>query len=183
LAKLESGGNRIQAESGDGGRIRWGWAPDGLLAHAPLTHPQVAAPTTLNRQFLRVCAVDTEWCLLVNRTGSPTLGVPKDDERIQKELLPEVRDQVTIDYLVDGPDTLAEATRVLQLNTPMTLVVSPVLDDTLITPNLRGVPAHWLTFPTAQAGPPGGAIPTAIPRAVSRPRSCRPTTRCPATSS
>jgi hypothetical protein len=134
LAKVESAGDRIQADSGDGGRMRWGWAPEGLLARAPLTQPQVAAPTTLNRQFLRVCAVDTEWYLLGNRTGSPTLGVPKDDERIPKELMPEVRDRVTIDYLVDGPDTLAEATRVLQLNTPMTLVVSPVLDDGLITP-------------------------------------------------
>jgi hypothetical protein len=106
--------------------------------------------------------VDTNWYLLGNRTTSPVLGIRGDDGRIPQDLQPSVRDLVDIDYLADGPDTLAEATRILnrpQMN--MILAVSPVIDQTLITPNTVGANAHWPAFPgnNTNAGFPATPVP------------------------
>lgn len=156
-------GERIQADTGDSGRLRWGWATNGVMGRTALVPPALPAGVNLNRQFFRICAVDVTWALLGNRTGNAVQGIQKDDERIPPELLPEVRDFVDIDYLADGPDTLAEATRVLQRpNQSMIMAVSQQLDGTMLTPNTLGAPAHWPAFP-APAGAPGGAIPAALP--------------------
>jgi hypothetical protein len=141
-------GNRIRAAATDQGRLRWGWATFGTLGRAPLAPPALPAGVTLPRQFFRVMAVDAEWALLGNRTGSTVLGVGPDDQRIPADLLPRVRDQVRIDYLADGPDTLGEINAVL--NRPsqaMILAVSPAIDQTMALPAGRGPNAHWPAFP------------------------------------
>lgn len=127
--------------------LRWGWATNGTMGAAPL-FPPALANGTITRQFYRVMVVDTAWYLLGNRTGNAVLGVRADDGRIPADLLPLVRDQVDIDYMVDGPDTMAESTRILQRpQQNMILAVSPFIDQALITPNAPGPNAHWPAFP------------------------------------
>jgi hypothetical protein len=127
--------------------LRFGFATNGTLGTAALSPPALAAGT-IARQFYRVMVVDTPWFLLGNRTGSTVLGVGPDDQRIPPELLPAVRDQVNINYLVDGPDVLAEATRILTRPAQSAiLAVSPVIDQTLITATQPGATAHWPGFP------------------------------------
>jgi hypothetical protein len=138
--------NRIGANAMDT-PLRWGWATNGIMGRAPLLPPPLANGT-IARRFYRVMVVDTAWYLLGNRTANAVLGVRADDGRIPVELLPVVRDQVDIDYMVDGPDTLSDATRILtrpQQN--MILAVSPFIDQTLITTNTPGPNAHWPAFP------------------------------------
>jgi hypothetical protein len=151
-------GDRIRAVATDGGLLRWGWATFGTLGRAPLAPPPLPAGPTLPKQFFRVMAVDAEWSLLGNRTAGAVLGVGPDDQRIPSDLLPRVRDQVRIDYLADGPDTLGEIETVL--NRPsqsMILAVSPQVDQTLAMPAQRGPNAHWPAFPApnTNAGFPG----------------------------
>ena len=146
-------GNRIQAAATDQGRLRWGWATFGTLGRAPLVPPALPAGVNLPKQFFRVMAVDAEWALLGNRTGSTVLGVAPDDQRIPSDLLPRVRDRVRIDYLADGPDTLGEIEAVL--NRPsqsMILAVSPAIDPTMALPPQRGPNAHWPAFPPPNTG-------------------------------
>jgi hypothetical protein len=146
-------GDRIRAASTDAGRLRWGWATFGTLGRAPLVPPPLPAGPALPRQFFRVMAVDAEWALLGNRTAAAVLGVGPDDQRIPADLLPRVRDQVHIDYLADGPDTLGEINRVL--NRPsqaMILAVSPQIDQSMILPPQRGPNAHWPAFPPPNTG-------------------------------
>ncbi len=141
-------GNRIRAAASDQGRLRWGWATFGTLGRAPLAPPALPAGVSLPKQFFRLMAVDAEWTLLGNRTAAMVLGVGPDDGRIPADLLPRVRDQVRIDYLADGPDTLGEIEAVL--NRPsqsMILAVSPAIDQTMALPPGRGPNAHWPAFP------------------------------------
>jgi hypothetical protein len=145
-------GDGIAASANDAGRLRWGFATNGVLARTRLVPP--ALPTgqngpSLPRQFYRVAVVDTVWALLGNRTAGEVLGIPADDQTIAADVLPKVRDQVVIDYLVDGPDTLATASAVLA-RTPqgMVLAVSPVLDGGMTVPTQAGANAHWPAFPT-----------------------------------
>ena len=127
--------------------LRFGFATNGTMSTAPLSIPALTNGT-IARRFYRVMVVDTSWYLLGNRTAGTVLGVGPDDQRIPTDLLPVVRDQVTIDYLVDGPDTLAEATRILtRPSQSIVLAVSPVIDQTLITATQRGTTAHWPGFP------------------------------------
>ncbi|QHS52276.1 hypothetical protein [Edaphobacter sp. 12200R-103] len=155
--------DKVKADAGDDNRMRWGWATNGTLARADLQPPTITAPAALNRQFLRVMVADVKWSLLGNRSGSDVQGVQKDDGRIPPELLPEVRDQVVIDYTVDGPDTLAECARVLSRpNQSMIMAVSQEIDGTLILPPTQGATAHWPAFP-AQNGAPGGTPPATLP--------------------
>lgn len=145
-------GDGIAAASSDAGRLRWGWATNGVLARTRLTPPPLPTtgtpPSSLPRQFYRLAVVDAVWALLGNRTATETLGIPADDQSIPADLLPKVRDQVVIDYLVDGPDTLAEAATVLaRPGQNMILAVSPVLDGTMATPTQPGTNAHWPAFP------------------------------------
>lgn len=156
-------GEHIQAHADEGGRLRWGWATNGVMGRPLLSPPALPPGVFLNREFFRVCVVDLVWSLLGNRTDDEVLGVQADDGRIPPDLLPEVRDLVEIDYLADGPDSLAEATRVLQLpNQQLTFAVSPTLDAAMLTPNLSGAPAHWPAFPPP-TGAAGAGVPAAIP--------------------
>jgi hypothetical protein len=139
--------NRIAANAPNT-PLRWGWATNGTIGQAPLFPPNLANGT-ITRRFYRVMVIDTTWYLLGNRTTNVVMGVRGDDGRIPTDLLPAVRDQVNINYLVDGPDTLGEATRILtrpQQN--MILAVSPFIDQTLITPIAPGPNAHFPVFPT-----------------------------------
>ena len=144
-------GDGIAASSNDGERLRWGWATNGVLARTRLVPP--ALPTgqnapSLPRQFYRVAVVDTVWALLGNRTANTVLGIPADDQTIPADVLPNIRYQVVIDYLADGPDTLPTASAVLA-RTPqnMILAVSPVLDGGMSVPTQAGANAHWPAFP------------------------------------
>ncbi len=156
-------GDGITASTNDAARLRWGWATNGVLDRTKLVPP--ALPTgqnapSLPRQFYRVAVVDTVWALLGNRTASTVLGIPADDQTIAADVQPKVRDNVVIDYLVDGPDTLATASAVLA-RTPqnMILAVSPVIDGGMTVPTQAGANAHWPGFPapntnTAFLSPP-----------------------------
>jgi len=96
------------------------------MSAAPLAPPPLANGA-IARLFYRVMVVDQPWYLLGNRTASAVLGVGPDDQRIPVDLLPVVRDQVDIDYLTDGLDTLAEATRILtRPSQSMIVAVSPI---------------------------------------------------------
>ena len=144
-------GDGIAASSNDGERLRWGWATNGVLARTRLVPPTLPtgqnAPSLL-RQFYRVAVVDTVWALLGNRTANTVLGIPADDQTIPADVLPNIRYQVVIDYLADGPDTLPTASAVLA-RTPqnMILTVSPVLDGGMSVPTQAGANAHWPAFP------------------------------------
>ena len=151
-------GDGIAASSNDADRLRWGFATNGVLARTRLVPP--ALPTGANapslpRQFYRVAVVDTIWALLGNRTAATVLDIPADDQTIPADVLPKVRDQVVIDYLADGPDTLATASAVLA-RTPqgMILAVSPVLDGAMSVPTQAGANAHWPVFPAPNSNAP-----------------------------
>jgi len=138
--------NRIAANTTDT-PLRWGWATNGTMGRTPLV-PLNLSSSKITRQFYRVMVVDSPWYLLGNRTSNQVMGIRADDGRIPADLLPVVRDQVDIDYLVDGLDTLGEATRILTRSQQnMILAVSPFIDPTLITPTAPGATAHWAAFP------------------------------------
>lgn len=144
LVTLTSG-DGIDAAAGDAGRLRWGWLTNGILGREKLVPP--ALPVTLGRQFYQVAVVDTVWALLGNRTDSVALGIPESD------ILPAVRDNIVIKYLVDGPDVLGASAAVLaRPSQNMILAVSPVLDGTMSVPNLPGPAAHWPVFPPTNTG-------------------------------
>ena len=141
-------GNRITANAPPAVTpLRFGFATNGTMSATPLAPPPLLNGA-IARLFYRVMVIDQPWYLLGNRTASAVLGVGPDDQRIPADLLPVVRDQVDIDYLTDGPDTLAEATRILTRPLQsMIVAVSPNIDQTLITPSVLGAPAHWPAFP------------------------------------
>ncbi|MDO9712257.1 phospholipase D-like domain-containing protein [Paracraurococcus lichenis] len=164
--------NGAAAAPADAGRLRWGWATNGVLSRTRAVPP--ALPTTgtpagtpapsLPRQFLRLAVVDTVWSLLGNRTGAEVLGIPADDRSTPDDLLPAIHDQVTVTYLADGPDTLATAAAVLaRPSQDMVIVASPILDGQFATPTQAGANAHWPVFPDPNTGtgfPGGQALPS-----------------------
>src|SRR5262249_28215755 len=100
-----------------------------------------------------VAVVDTVWALLGNRTAGTVLGIGADDQKIPGDVLPLVRDNIVINYLVDGPDVLGQSAAVLaRPSQNMVLAVSPVLDGTLSVPAQAGASAHWPAFPTPNPG-------------------------------
>lgn len=139
-------GDGLAAASTDNSRLRWGWATNGILARTRLVPPALANP--LAQKFYRAAIVDTTWALLGNRTATATLGVNPDDQTIPSDILPIVRDQVIINYLADGPDTMAQAETLLtRANQDMTLAVSPSIDAAMAAPTALGAAAHWPAFP------------------------------------
>ncbi|MBS1813316.1 MAG: hypothetical protein JSS87_00405 [Acidobacteria bacterium] len=169
LLTLNSG-DGVEASTTDAGRLRWGWATNGVLARTRLVPPALpgtgSPAPSLPRQFYRVAVVDTVWSLLGNRTTTPALGVEGDDGSIASDLLPQVRDQVVINHLVDGPDTLAAADTVLtRAQQNMVLAVSPVIDGAFTVPTQVGANAHWPAFPALAATPPGTSTSFATPPA------------------
>jgi len=144
--------------SNDGLRLRWGWATNGILGRTRLVPPALLNP--LAQRFYNVAVIDTVWALLGNRTASAALGVGPDDLAIPPDILPLVRDNVVINYLVDGPDTLGQATVVMsRANIGMTLAVSPTISSTMSVPPTPGAAAHWPTFPIPN---PATGFPTPI---------------------
>ncbi len=139
-------GDGLAAASTDNGRLRWGWATNGVLARTRLVPPALTNP--LAQKFYRAAIVDTTWALLGNRTASTVLGMNPDDQTIPADILPVVRDQVVINYLTDGPDTLAQSDLLFtRANQGMTLAVSPSIDKTMAVPAAVGAAAHWPAFP------------------------------------
>ena len=138
------------------GRLRWGWQTNGVLARTRLVPPALPAGNpapSLPQRFYRVAVADTVWALLGNRTGATVLGIPADDQKIPGDLLPAVRDQIVIDYLADGPDTLAKASAVLTRPSPnVILAVSPALDTTMGVPTQAGANGHWPGLPCPNGG-------------------------------
>ena len=152
LATLSGATDGIDTSGGDSGRLRWGWATNGVLGKTKLVPPALpgggAPPANLARQFYRVAVVDTVWALLGNRTSAAVLGIPADDQTIPADLLLKVRDQVVITYLSDGPDALGKAAVVLARTAQnMVLAISPTLDGTMAIPATPGLNAHWPAFP------------------------------------
>src|SRR5262249_43035095 len=74
-------------------------------------------------------------------------------QKIPGDVLPLVRDNIVINYLVDGPDVLGQSAAVLaRPSQNMVLAVSPVLDGTLSVPAQAGASAHWPALPTPNPG-------------------------------
>lgn len=160
LINLSPGDGIVNAPT-DLNRLRWGLSPNGLMVRARLVPPNPAVP--LGRLFFQLMVVDTEWALLGNRTATAVQGVPADDQAIPRDVFPLVRDNVNINYLVDGPDVLGRAAQVLaRPSQNMVLAVSPVIDGTMSIPNQPGAQAHWPQFP-ATASTAGFATPVASP--------------------
>jgi hypothetical protein len=97
--------------------------------------------------------VDIPWALLGNRAVASVRGIEADDQSIAADVLPVARDQVVINYLVEGPDVLAQCATVLARPAQgMVLVVSPALDGTMSVPTQPGLNAHWPAFPLPNTG-------------------------------
>ncbi|MEJ7761023.1 MAG: hypothetical protein WKF55_15690 [Gemmatimonadaceae bacterium] len=156
-------GNRLVANSASGPTtLRFGFATNGTLTANPLAVPALANGA-IPRRYYRVMVVDQPYYLMGNRSTTGMPGVAGDDGRIPSDLLPVVRDQVNITYLADGPDVLAEATRVLtRPSQSMIVAVSPNIDQTLITPTAPGAPAHWPQFPAPNTGAAFTATPVRL---------------------
>jgi hypothetical protein len=166
LVMLNSG-DGIDTAGSDNGRLRWGWMKNGTLGTTrivpPGFPPTVAPAPSLGRQFYQVAVMDTVWALLGNRTATTVLGIGADDRKTPSDLLPVVRDNITINYLVDGPDVLGQSSAVLaRPSQNMVLAISPVLDGTLSIPAQAGINAHWPAFP-ASASTAGFPTPPASP--------------------
>lgn len=182
--QLESGGNPVGAVPPNGlvavaggeslgipasaaERLRLGWSRNDTLDRAALTPPALPGGVTLHRQFLRATAVDLRWHLLGNRSGAEQHGIGPDDQQIPAEFLPQVRDRVRMDCLVDGVDTLGAAGQVLAppnsgAFTGLMFAVSPTLDAAVGLPPGPGPTGHWPTFPAAPNGTIG-TVSTANP--------------------
>ncbi len=161
-------GDGIDTAGGDSGRLRWGWMKNGILGTAKLAPPALPATgapaPALGRQFYQVAVVDTVWALLGNRTAAAVLGIDGDDQKIPNDLLPAVRDNIVLNYLMDGPDVLGQAATVLaRPSQNMVLAIAPVLDGTMTVPPQSGLAAHWPAFPTPTGVPTGFSMPPAPP--------------------
>ncbi len=148
--------------SGAGDRLRIGWATGGTMDAGPLQQP--ASPVPLGRQFYRAFAADLDWHLRGNRTSAAERGVPAEDGDMPDDLKPQVRDGVTIDYPVSGPDLFAHADQVLaRLNgatgSPLVFAVAPQIEDGVRTAAAPGTAAQWPAFPApdSSTGFAGGA--------------------------
>ncbi|MDK3074317.1 hypothetical protein QO034_14515 [Sedimentitalea sp. JM2-8] len=162
------GANETLAGSGSGAadRLRIGWATGGTMDAGPLSQP--ASPVTLGREFFRAYAVDLDWHLLGNRTEAAERGVPAEDGDMPNDLKPQVRDGVTIDYPLSGPDLFAHCDQVLaRLNgapgAPLVFAVAPRIEDGVRTPAAPGAAARWPAFPAPNtaagfAGGTAGAV-------------------------
>jgi hypothetical protein len=142
----------IDKAGGDSGRLRWGWLKNGVLGTTKLVPPALpttgSPPPSLGRQFYQLAVVDTVWASLGNRTAGTVLGIPGDDQKIPSDVLQLVRDNIVINYLVDGPDVLGRSTAVFtRPSQNMVLAISPVLDGTVSVPTQTGAAAHWPAFP------------------------------------
>lgn len=167
-------GDKIAGAGGTApARLRLGWAGGGTMNAAPLTVPALPNGVTLSRQFLRAFATDLDWHLRGNRTSAAINGIPPDDQAMPADLQPQVRDGVTVDYLVDGPDMLASVSQVAarMIGAPpggIMFAVSPTIDSNVGAPNTPGASAHWPAFPTpntnagfgASLAPPTGVTAT-----------------------
>ncbi|MBN1240991.1 MAG: hypothetical protein JXB36_21005 [Gammaproteobacteria bacterium] len=138
-------------------RLRIGWATGGVMGAGPLAQPALPGGVTLPRQFFRAFAVDLDWHLRGNRTTSEVRGIPAEDGDMPADLKPQVRDDVTVDYPVDGPDLLAHASQVLDrlfgaTGSNLLFAVSPVIDAGVALPPAPGAAAHWPAFPAPDTG-------------------------------
>jgi hypothetical protein len=161
-------GDGIDTGGGDGGRLRWGWLKGGTLGSTNLVPPALpgagSPPPVLPRPFYQLAVVDTVWALLGNRTAAAILGIPGDDQKVPPDVMQQVRDNVAINYLVDGPDVLGQSAAVLaRPSQDMVLAVSPVLDGSMAVPGQSGVNAHWPAFPAPNSGA-GFPTPPASPQ-------------------
>lgn len=162
-------------------RLRVGFAATGARMTAGPIAPPALAAGTLGRQFIRVFAVDLDWHLKGNRSGSAVGTVPADDTGaplgMPASLHPQVRDGVTIDYFTDGPDTLAGLSQTLAriVGAPASLVfaTSPQIVDDFALPAAPGAGAHWPQFPAPNSGqgfpaPPAAALPSPVTGATAQ---------------
>lgn len=147
--------------AGSGGtaaaRMRLGWATGGTMGAGLLSLPDLPGGVTLPRQFLRAFATDLDWHILGNRSTATVRGVPAEDGKMPPDLKPQVRDGVSVDYLADGPDLLAEAGRIIlrtggAAGSPLVFAVAPLIADGVGLPPAPGAQAHWPTFPGPDSG-------------------------------
>ena len=157
-----SPGQQLQASSTSQQRLHWGWAPNGTLDQLPLQLPALpssyppplfsgAGAPNLTRRFFRVFVVDGDWHLLGNRSQEDIRGIPGDDGNTPADLLPPVRNHITLGYLTDGPDILAATRQVVErfMNqaTGLVMACSPQFQPTGLPP-APGAQAHWPVFPS-----------------------------------
>jgi hypothetical protein len=165
LVVLAAGERLGGAGSGAPQRLRLGWAGGGTMAATALTIPPLPGAIVLPRQFLRAFAVDLDWHLRGNRTANAINTIPGDDQLMPADLQPQVRDGVTVDYLVDGPDTLATIAQVTArtIGAPpgaLMFAVSPTFEPAVGVPTTPGGAAHWPAFPTPNSNASFGAAVT-----------------------
>lgn len=152
LTALGEGERLAGSGSAAAARLRLGWAGGGTMGPGPLTVPALPTGVVLARQFLRAFVVDLDWHLRGNRSAAAVHGIPADDQTMPADLQPQVRDGVTVDYLVDGPDLLATASQVAarMAGAPpgaLMFAVSPTFETGVSTPATPGPAAHWPAFP------------------------------------
>lgn len=124
-------GQTIGPNAAGASRIRIGLMDAGTLSAAPVACPPL--PPGVLRQFLRLAAVDLPFYILGNRTFGEMQGIEPDDGKMPADLLPRVRDNVSITYLRDGLDTLnragAVAERVAGVGNSLFFIVSPRIEQ------------------------------------------------------
>lgn len=148
-------------------RLRLGWCTGGIMAAGPLQAPALRDGVTLPRRFLRAFVTDLDWHLRGNRSATAVRGVPEDDQSMPPDLIPAVRDAVTIDYHPAGPDLLAVSGQVLNRlagagDGALFFAVAPVMEPELAVPAQPGDQARWPAYPgpdTGNAFAPNGTSP------------------------
>lgn len=151
-------------------QVRFGFATWGKLTNQPLTLKMTGpAAATIQRDFVRLVAVDLNRFLLGNRTASVMDSVPALDTNSLAEPNPTVREGATIRLQSDGMGVLGEAGAVLTAfsNQPATenmlaFLVSPAIDDTLSMPADTTAASRWGKAALADICP-ADITPTALP--------------------
>jgi hypothetical protein len=138
--------------------LRWGWALGGTLARTRLIPPALPGGVTLDRQFLRVMAVDLPWHLRGNRSNTTQRGIPPHDGPDDAAMLPVVRDPVPGFAFLADPMQVLGAMGAMAAGFPpagassFAIAVSPVLDAALTVPPAPDVTGRWPAFPPPDTG-------------------------------
>ena len=144
----------LQATASGAHFVRFGFAPEGTLAATALALPTLpstpfpagSSAPTLERQYVRVMAVDLQLHLLGNRTDSEIDSVPSADAGSRQEPAPIVRDGDTLEVLSDGQSTTG-AVNELATAAGLVLAVSPTIATNVAYPSDRT--NRWPALPAA----------------------------------
>ena len=151
-------GETMSPTIADAGDLRFGFSPEGTLNTTALSAPAfpgtvvpAGAPApVLERQFLRVSAIDLGLHLRGNRTTDAIDGVPGVDQPTSREPAPSVSDGNTVDFLNDGQATTGAVSEVA-IRSGLRLVVSPTIATNVNFPVNRAT--RWPADPVATETP------------------------------